>query len=179
MALNSTIIRFQIKLSDIDREIYETLELRVAQHPSESEIFLLTRVIAYALNIQEGIEFTPGISSPDDAAIYVKDLMGQIQTWIDVGNPSAKRLHKASKAAKKVKIYTYRDPQILLDEMKDQEIHNRKQIEIFALSPKFLNELASTLDRDNAWEFLQTQGELSITANDHSVQGEIVPLSLP
>ena len=74
MALNSTIFRFKIKLSDVDRGIYETLELRVAKHPSESDPYLLTRIIAYTLNVQEGIEFTGGIASPDDPAIWVKEV---------------------------------------------------------------------------------------------------------
>lgn len=173
MALTSTLLRFQIKLSDVDRGIYETLELRVPQHPSESETFLLTRVIAYALNTQDGIEWSGGIGTPDEAAIYVKDLTGQILLWIDIGNPSARRLHKASKASKAVRIYTYRDPQILFDEVTGQEIYKSDSIEIFSLKQKFLDALAETLNRDNAWELLHTEGELSITTKKATIQGEI------
>ena len=73
MALTSTLYRFQIKLSDIDRNVYEEIELRVAMHPSESIPFLLTRVIAYALNLQEGLAFTQGIGSPDEPTLQVRD----------------------------------------------------------------------------------------------------------
>ena len=178
MALNSTIFRFQIKLSEVTREVYETIELRVARHPSEADAFMLTRVIAYSLNAQEGIEFTPGISSPNDAAIYVRDLSGEILTWIDIGTPSVKRVHKASKVSKKVKIYTYRDPQITLDEMAGQEIYNREKIELLSFPPVFLSRLAETLDRDNAWEFLHDDGELSITTKGISVQGNLTVHSI-
>ena len=173
MALSSTVIRFQIKLSDVDRGIYETTELRVARHPSESNTFLLTRVIAYALNLQEGIAFSNGISTPDEPAIYIKDLTGQILTWIDIGNPAVRRIHKASKAAKLVKIYTYKDPKLTLDEVKGAEIYALESIELYSLAPKFLNPLEGTLDRDNAWELLHNEGELNITAQGNSIQGEI------
>lgn len=180
MALSSTIVRFTVDISDLDRGIYEKLELRVARHPSESVPFLLTRVIAYCLNVQEGIEFSNGISAPDDAAIYVKDLTGIILFWIDIGNPTARRVHKASKAARAVRIYTYRDPKILLAELKGQEIHRPEALEIFALPPKFLDELGETLERDNAWQLLNDGGELSITVKDKTVHGLFTrePLSL-
>src|SRR5580658_8592368 len=107
MALNSTMVRFVIKLSDVDRAVYETIELRVPMHPSEAPPFLLTRVLAYCLNFQEGLEFSQGISTPDEPALRVRDLTGVLKLWIDIGNPSAKRLHKASKAAPTVRVYTY------------------------------------------------------------------------
>lgn len=173
MALNSTIVRFKIDVSDVDRGVYETLELRVARHPSESGPFFLTRMIAYALNVQEGIEFSDGISSPDDASIYVKDLTGKNLTWIDIGNPSAKRLHKAAKAAKLVRIYTYRDPELIRDEIAREKIHRQELIEVYALPPKFLTSLETTLERDNAWALLYDDGELSITVNGKTVHGEM------
>lgn len=173
MALNSTLFRFQLKISDVDRGIYETHELRVAMHPSESATFLLTRLVAYALNVQEGIEFSDGISNPDEPAIWIKDLTGQILYWIDIGNPSAKRIHKASKASRNVRIYTYKDPQILLEEVRGLEIHKKETIEFFSLNPRFLSSLEETLERDNAWELLHTEGELTITVNGKSLHGEI------
>lgn len=173
MALSSTINRFQIDLSDVDRGIYEKLELRVARHPSESAPFLLTRVIAYALNVQEGIEFTQGISTPDEPAIYVKDLTGLALCWIDIGNPSPKRLHKASKHARKVLVYTHRDPKILIEECLKEEIHKAEAIEVFSLPQKFLTELEATLARDNSWGMLVTQGELSITVDGKTYATEI------
>jgi uncharacterized protein YaeQ len=173
MALTSTLFRFTIALSDVDRSVYETLELRVACHPSESTPFLITRVIAYALNFQPGIQFSQGISSPEDAAIYVKDLTGLILLWIDIGSPSAKRLHKASKAARAVRVYTYRDPQIILDEAKGQEIYKASNIEIFSFSPKLINQLEQTIERDNHWALLHDGGELSLTVKERTITGDL------
>lgn len=165
--------RFKIAVSDVDRGVYETLELRLAMHPSESVPYLLTRVIAYALNYQEGLELTQGIGTPDDPALRVKDLTGTTLVWIDVGFPTARRLHKAAKTAKTVLVYTYRDPQILLKEVEGQEVHKKSEIEVYSLPPAFLERLGKRLARDNNWELLHTGGELSVTADGEAVHGEV------
>ncbi len=100
MALTATIYNFDIELADTDRDVYESLALRVARHPSESEEYLVTRVLAYLLEFAEGIEFSRGVSDPDEPTIAIRDLTGTIGTWIDIGTPDAARLHKASKAAR-------------------------------------------------------------------------------
>src|SRR5204863_7295162 len=99
MALQTTVYNIVIELADHDRGVYESLALRVARHPSESEEFLIARVLAYLLEYAEGIAFSRGVSDPDDPAIGIRDLTGAIMAWIDIGTPDAARLHKASKAA--------------------------------------------------------------------------------
>ena len=111
MALSATIYTFEIELADSDRAVYETLNLRVAQHPSETTDYLLTRVIAYCLEYTEGIAFSKGLSDPGDPAIAVRDLTGALQAWIDIGLPEPERLHRASKAAPRVAVYTHKDPE--------------------------------------------------------------------
>jgi len=108
MALTATIYNFDVELADTDRHVYESLALRVARHPSESEEYLVTRLIAYLLEFSPGIEFSRGVSSPEEPAIAVRDLTGAIVAWIDIGTPDAERLHKASKLAARVAVYTHR-----------------------------------------------------------------------
>ncbi len=174
MALQSTLFRFRIQLSDVTRGVYEKVELRVAMHPSESPPFLVTRVIAYCLNLQEGIEFSQGIATPDDPALWVKDPTGTILTWIDIGNPSARRLHKASKAAKNVRVYTYRDIDILKKEVEGQDVYQKKLIEVFSLEMKFLNKLGETLSRDNPWDVLRDEDELSVTTGTSTFTSSLI-----
>jgi uncharacterized protein YaeQ len=106
MALSAIIHRFDIELSDVDRGVYEKLELRAAQHPSESMRYLLTRVLAYCLSYEEGIAFTRGLAAADEPAIWVKDLQGVTSAWIDIGTPSPERLHRAKKAVPRVLVFT-------------------------------------------------------------------------
>src|ERR671918_849308 len=110
MALTATIHNFDIQLADVDRGVYESLALRVARHPSETEEYLLTRVLAYCLEYTEGIAFSKGLAEPDEPALAVRDLTGALRAWIEIGAPDAARLHKASKASPRVAVYTHKDP---------------------------------------------------------------------
>jgi uncharacterized protein YaeQ len=141
MALGATIHRFQIDLSDVGRGVYTSLELRVAQHPSESGRRMLARVLAYALQYEEGIEFGRGLSTSEDPALWVKDLRGDVRAWIEVGQPSAERLHKASKLGARVVVYAYADPAPLLRELARGAIHRREQLEVWELPRALLDGL--------------------------------------
>ena len=94
MALTATIYNFDIDLSDSDRGVYETVALRVAQHPSESNEYLIARVLAYLLEYAEGIVFSRGVSEPEEPMISVRDLTGKISSWIEIGTPDSARLHR-------------------------------------------------------------------------------------
>ena len=114
MALGATIHHFAIQLSDVDRGVYQPLALKVARHPSEAEDYLVTRVLAYCLEVTEGLSFSRGLSEPDEPALAVRDLTGELSAWIDIGTPDAARLHKAAKAAPRVAVYTHKAPAVLL-----------------------------------------------------------------
>ena len=133
MALSATIYNFDVELADADRGVYESLALRVARHPSESEEYLVARVLAYLLEYTEGIEFSRGVSDPEDPAIAVRDLSGAIRTWIDIGTPAAARLHKASKAVGRVVVYTHKDPALLLKQLAGATIHRPEALELYAI----------------------------------------------
>jgi uncharacterized protein YaeQ len=178
MALSSTLYRFKLSVSDVDRAFYDTLDLRVAMHPSETEAFMLTRVIAFALNFEDGLEFTTGLSTPDEPAIRLLGEHGNISKWIDIGNPSAKRLHKSSKASDSVRIYTYKDPENIKREAAGEAIHRAEQIEIFSLEQKFLDQLASPLKRDNTWSLIHNEGELIVSADDQNLMSSLTRHSI-
>ena len=76
MALGATIYNFDVELADTDRGVYETLALRIPQHPSESDEYLVARLLAYLLEFTEGIAFSGGVSDPDEPTIAVRDLTG-------------------------------------------------------------------------------------------------------
>lgn len=172
MAQGAQLFRFRIELSDIDRSVYETLDFRLAQHPSESIPFLLTRAIAYSLNVEPGLEFSPqGLCEPDDPCISSEDPRGGKKLWIEVGNPSGRRLHKAAKASKLVKVYTYKNPEPLLREMVAEKVHNAERIEVFSLAEDFLAALEQVLERDNEWSLVHDQGSLLVSIGEETIQG--------
>src|SRR5215204_193452 len=124
MALTATIHHYEVSVSDVDRGVYETLDLRIAQHPSESVRYLLTRMLAYCLSYEEGIAFSKGgLSSTDEPPVSVRDATGLLVAWIDVGTPSAERLHRASKAASRVAVFTHAELAQLRREAASRTIH--------------------------------------------------------
>jgi uncharacterized protein YaeQ len=136
-----------VELSDVDRGVYETLELRMAMHPSESPAYLMTRLLAYCLEYREGIEFGAGLSNGDDPAILVRDLTGRITAWIEIGAPDADRLHRASKLAEQVAVYTHRDLRNLMGQLEGKKIHRASSIPIYTFGRGFIDSLAERLER--------------------------------
>jgi uncharacterized protein YaeQ len=164
MALTSTMYNFQIALANNDRGVYENLDLKVAMHPSESVPFMLTRVLAYCLEYEEGIAFSRGIASAEEPAIWKHADDGQVKLWIEVGNPDGDKLHRASKTGARVVVYTHRDPAILLDHLKGKRIHNGEQIAIYSFPRKFLEQLETHLDRRNTFNLSYSEGVLYLQA---------------
>ncbi|GKT11305.1 MAG: hypothetical protein ISEC1_P0268 [Thiomicrorhabdus sp.] len=107
MALKPTIYKFKISLSDLNRHYYDTLNLTIAQHPSESLERMMARVIAYCLNAQEFLSFTKGLSAIEEPAIWVRTLDDQLALWIDIGEPAVDRIKKSTRQAQAVKVYSF------------------------------------------------------------------------
>jgi uncharacterized protein YaeQ len=173
VALTSTIYAFGIDLADSDRQVYESLALRVARHPSESEEYLLTRVLAYALEFTEGIEFSRGLSEPDEPAIVVRDLTGAIRSWIDVGAPEAGRLHRASKAVPRVAVYTFKDPARLTRRLAGERIHRVEALELYAIDRGLIGALAARLERRMTWSLSVTSRDLYLTVGTETLTGAV------
>jgi uncharacterized protein YaeQ len=177
VALTATIYKFEIKLSNVDRAVYETLSLKVARHPSETQEHLATRVLAYCLEFTEGIGFSRGLAHPDEPAIAVRDLTGVLLAWIDVGMPDAARLHKASKAAPRVAVYTHKGPQ-LLNQLAGERIHRADALEIYAIDRELLSGLVSRLERRSAFDLSVSDGNLFLSIGDATLSGEAARLPL-
>jgi uncharacterized protein YaeQ len=173
MALTATIYNFDIELADVDRGVYETLALRVACHPSETEEYLLTRVLAYCLEFTEGIAFGKGLAEPDEPAVVVRDLTGALRVWIEVGSPDAARLHRASKAAPRVALYTHKEPRLLLRQFVGERIHRAEALELYAVDRELLASLAARLDRRTAFALSVTDRHLFITIGGETLSGAV------
>lgn len=177
MALTATIHNFDIELADTDRNVYESLALRVARHPSESEEYLVTRVLAYVLEFTEGIEFSRGVSDPEEPTIAVRDLTGAITTWIEIGTPDAARLHKASKAAARVAVYTHKNPEQFLKQLAGEKIHRADALELYAIDRGLVSALVARLERRMAFSLSVTDHELYLSIGADNLTGTVVRLT--
>ena len=179
MARTATVYRFQLELSDIDRGVYESLDFRVAQHPSEGEDRLVARVLAYALLYEERLEFGRGLSDVNEPALVVRDLTGQLVHWIDVGTPSAERIHAASKKARKVTIVCHKGESALAREMGKKHVHHAEEISVIHLDAALVTQLARALERNAQWMLVHNDSEVTVTIGDASFAGEATRASLP
>lgn len=109
MALKATIYKALLNIADMDRHYYAEHNLTLAQHPSENDLRLMVRLVAFMLNADEDLQFTKGISQDDEPDIWLKEMNGDIKLWIDLGQPDEKRIRKACGRAEQVIIYTYQE----------------------------------------------------------------------
>ena len=173
MALGAVIHQFAIQLSHVDRGVYEALDLRLARHPSESEDFMCARVLAYCLEHQDGLAFSRGLADPDQPALEVRDLTGTLRAWIDIGAPDAERLHRASKAAPRVAVYTHGDARRYWESLAGARIHRAESLELYGLDRALLAALVERLERRTAFDLSVTDGVLYMTLGGELFSGPV------
>lgn len=174
MALTATIYNFATQLSDIDRGVYETLDLRLARQPSETVEYMLMRFFAYCLEYTEGIAFTEGVAAGDEPAVVIRDLTGRVTGWFEVGAPDAERLHRGSKLAERTAVYTHRPIRLVLGELAGKKIHRGSEIPIYAFEPSFVSEVAAAIDRRVAVSLSITERELYLGVGERDFTTTVV-----
>ncbi len=173
MAAGATVHTFEISLADVDRGVYEEIALRAARHPSETALFLMTRVLAYCLEFEEGIGFSEGISTAEEPAVLVRDLTGKITAWIEVGQPEAERLHRGSRIADRTAVYTQHDPTKVLARWEGKKIHERGRMVLTHFDPGFIEAAAALIERRNALTVSVSDGHLYVELNGAALDSAI------
>lgn len=179
MAAGAVVYTFTGSLADVDRGVYDDLNLRVARHPSETDAYMMTRVLAYCLEFDEGIAFSEGVSSTDEPAVIVRDRTGRLIAWIEVGAPDAERLHHGSKKADRTTIYTHRDPAKVLALWAGKKIHESERIVLHSFDPGFIDAAVAVLERRNSITVSVTEGQLYLDLNGVTLSSAVhdYPLS--
>jgi len=107
MATGSTIHRVELNVADMDRHYYADHALTIARHPSETDERMMVRLLAYAWNADERLEFGRGIGTAEEPDVWKRDLTGRVELWIDVGQPDERRVRKACGQAERVLVQAY------------------------------------------------------------------------
>ncbi|MFJ4165334.1 YaeQ family protein [Microbacterium sp. NPDC089698] len=165
MAIGATIHTFDVQLADTDRGVYEDYSLRVARHPSETDAYMLTRLLAYGLEFTEGVAFSEGLSSTEEPAVVVRDLTGRTTVWIEVGAPDAERLHYGSRLADRTVVYTHRDPAKVMAPWEGKRIHRAEDIRVYSFDPGFIESVVPLLERRNTVTMTVTERVLYLDLN--------------
>jgi uncharacterized protein YaeQ len=174
MAQTATIYNLNIDLADIDRGVYEKLDLRIARQPSETIEYMLMRVFAYCLEYGDGITLTEGVAAGDEPAIFLRDLTGKITAWIEVGMPEAERLNRGHKLAGRAAVYTHRDVRKLLAQLSASNIQRLADIPVYAFERSFVDEVAALLERRSDMSLSITERELYLEIGGRTFSTTIV-----
>ena len=162
MALSATVYNLTVEVTDVDRNVYVGLDLRMAREPSESADYFVMRLLAYCLEYGGGISFTQGVAAGDDPAVWIHDLTGRLLAWIDVGLPGADHLHRGSRAAERAAVYTHRDAEQLVGQLSGRKIYRAEEIPVSALDPRFVAAVAERIERRATLAITRSDGELFV-----------------
>ena len=170
MALPATIYRTSIQLSHIDRNLYETLQATVAQHPSETAERLLARILAYAICYEPELAFTKGVAAGDEPDLWVKGPDGRVKVWIEVGLPDPVRLSKACRHANQVILFACGSSLARWQEQHLAKLSTISNLAIIGLDQGFLNLLAGRLERSITWSITITEGLLYLNVGGETLE---------
>ena len=163
MALNSTVVKAELQVSDMDRHYYATHNLTLAQHPSETDERLMVRVLAFALYADERLEFGRGISDEDEPALWKRDYTGAVELWIELGHPDESRIKKASGRAQQVVVVNYggRASDIWWDKIASS-LTRLKNVTVIDLPAEVVDALPAIGERGMRLNALMQDGELQL-----------------
>ncbi len=166
MALRSTIYKVDLHVSDSDRNYYNTHSLTVAQHPSETAERMMVRLVLFALYAQDDLVFTKGLSDVDEPDMWVKDLTGQIQLWLEVGQPDEKRILKASSKSDQVVICAYagQASKVWWSGIKNK-IERAKNVRVICLPQVVTKSFAAWVERGMQLHINIQEGEILISSD--------------
>lgn len=175
MALKPTIFKMNINVSDLDNNVYESLALTVAQHPSETTERMMTRILAFVLNNQEFITFTKGLSEADDPDIWAKNYSDEFLLWIDVGEPAFERIKKACRQAQVTKVYTFNTKSNVWWKQSQKDF-NKTNVQVFQFDFEQIAKLASLVERSMSFSITITDSILYIAADLGSCEVNLTTL---
>ena len=171
MALNATIYKAALQVTDMDRHYYQDHALTIARHPSETDERMMVRVLAFARHASEGLSFGKGLDATDEPDLWQKDLTGAIDLWIDVGQPDEKSVRQACGRAKQVVVYTYSGHKA--DKWWEQSragLEKTRNLTVINLPPETTHALAEQAQRDMHLYCTIQDGQMSMNNGEKTVE---------
>ncbi|MBA6290117.1 YaeQ family protein [Colwellia sp. MB3u-4] len=173
MALKATIKKATIHLSDMDRHYYDTIQLTIAQHPSENDRRMMIRLIAYVLNASENLQFGKGVSDEDEAAIWRVNYSDVIELWIELGQLDEKRLKKACNRAQQVKLYCYGSSVDTWWQQSKSKLNQLNKLSVESFSEETSQALELLANRSMEFQVSIQDGQCWLTCGEQSLLIEL------
>jgi len=170
MALNATIHRCTLQVSDLDRAHYQSYQLTIARHPSETDERMMVRVLAFALNADDSLSFTRGLSQDDEPELWQRSLGDEILLWVEIGQPDEKRIKKACSRSDRVVIYCHQHRAATVWWKQIAERLKRfDQLSVFKLPYGISAELATLVQRNMDLQCTVQDGEIWLSNQTTSI----------
>jgi uncharacterized protein YaeQ len=177
MAVKATIFKAELQVSDMDRHYYASHSLTLAQHPSETEERVMVRLLAFALNASEDLAFGRGISTDDEPDLWRRDLTGQVELWIEIGQPDESRLRKACGRAREVRVYLYSGRSAAIWWQKNADALKRlANLQVFEIPAEASEQLAALATRTMQLQCLVQEGLVQVMDAAATVEFEVARL---
>jgi uncharacterized protein YaeQ len=175
MALTATIRKAELQISDMDRGYYATHNLTLAQHPSETDERLMVRLLAFALNAQDRLEFGRGLSTEDEPDLWLHDYTGAIEQWIDLGHPDESRIRKACNRSTHVQVVNYGgNASDIWWQKQGKHLLRHDNLSVLDLPSSFVELWGTQVQRAMRWSVLIQDGEVQLI-NDQ-MQLDVIPV---
>ena len=170
MALKATVIKAELQLSDLDRHHYATYPLTLAQHPSETDQRLMVRLVAFALFADERLEFGRGLSNEEEPDLWRRDYTGDIEQWIDLGQPDESRIRKACGRARQVIVVNYggRAADLWWDKI-SAALARLTNLTVIDIDADAVEAIAAMVQRSMQFNALIQDGELQLMGDQGTV----------
>lgn len=173
MALKATIFKATLHIADMDRHYYADHHLTVARHPSETDERMMIRLLAFALNASDDLEFTKGLSTDDEPELWQKTLTDDIEQWIDLGLPDEDRLRKACNRSQHVILYTYGGRAVpVWWEKHHNKLERFSNLTIVDLPAEGTEALATLADRSMNLQITVQDGVVGVSDDTRHIQLE-------
>ena len=170
MAPNATVYKLELQVSDMDRHYYASHNLTLAQHPSETDLRLMARLIAFACFAEERLEFGRGLSNDEDPDIWLRDYTGEIELWIDMGQPDESRIKKACGRARQAVVFGYNGNAFDIWWGKNESAMSRfKNLSVVSISTEELEAASALLQRSMRLTAMIQDGELQLMSDTENV----------
>jgi uncharacterized protein YaeQ len=176
MALRATIYKADLQIADMDRHVYADHALTIARHPSETDERMMARVLAYAMNAQEGIAFTKGLFDVDEPDVWVKNLSGEINLWVELGQPDEARVRRACGRAKQVAILCYGANCAVWWRQIASKLVRFGNLTVLQLPVETTHALAALAARTMRLQCMVQDGDIWMNTDTQSVHVSLIPL---
>jgi uncharacterized protein YaeQ len=172
MALKATIYKADLSIADMDRNYYAEHALTIARHPSETDERVMIRLLAFALHADPALAYGKDLFDVEEPALWLKDLTGAIQTWIEVGQPEERRLMKASGRSEHVVVYSYSATSHIWFKGIAKQIDRARNITVINIPPETSSQLESMAKRNMQLQCTIQDGQVWLTDGETTVQVE-------